>query len=660
MLSTSKIGGAGGAAAPDANFSAVTMLLHGDGTNGAQNNTFIDSSTNNFTITRNGNTTQGSFSPYGSNWSNYFNGTTDYLTTNATSALNIGSGDVTIEAWIYLSSYAANAYWVIDQSSNPRVSMAINSTGKLTSIGWFAVVYTSTSSVSLNTWTHVALVRQSGTWYGYINGASAGGSATDSTNYNSTAAPQIGDNSDGRNYFNGYISNLRVVKGTAVYTTAFTPSTTPLTAITNTSLLTCQSNRFIDNSSNAFTITANGTPSIQRFSPFSPSAAYSTSVIGGSGYFDGTGDYLNTPATGQFAPAGDFTVSFWVYPTVMNAANAPIGNYSANTSADWVIDYTSDGTLRVYISGAGLTFSSSAGVIKQNQWNYVVLARSSTTVTGYVNGTSVGSGTKTGTFGSATKIIYIASQTGSSELITGYMSDVKLIDGFVVTAVPTAPQTVTSGTSLLLNCTNAGIYDNAMMNDLETVGNAQVSTSVVKYGTGSMYFDGTGDWLASPYVAGLHDLTGNFTIEFWVYFNSQASVNDLVATANNNSFIGASKSGWVVAVNSANGIRFSYQSNNSWVFDTVLGQTISNTTWTHIAIVRSGSTITGYKNGTASGTTITSSASLVSNTYGVYVGAGAGDSGTISNCYIDDLRITKGVARYTANFTPPTAAFSNN
>ncbi len=52
----------------DPYFDYVTLLLHGNGTNGAQNNTFLDSSTNNFTITRNGNTTQGTFAPYGSNW----------------------------------------------------------------------------------------------------------------------------------------------------------------------------------------------------------------------------------------------------------------------------------------------------------------------------------------------------------------------------------------------------------------------------------------------------------------------------------------------------------------------------------------------------------------------------------------------------------------
>ena len=66
---------------PDPYFEYTTLLLPGNGTNGAQNNTFLDSSTNNFTITRNGNTTQGTFSPFSqTGWGNYFDGTGDYLT----------------------------------------------------------------------------------------------------------------------------------------------------------------------------------------------------------------------------------------------------------------------------------------------------------------------------------------------------------------------------------------------------------------------------------------------------------------------------------------------------------------------------------------------------------------------------------------------------
>ena len=93
----------------DPNFENVTLLLHGDGTNGGQNNTFVDGSTNNFTITRNGNTTQGSFSPYGDFWSNYFDGTGDALTTATSAALNIfTSGDFTVELFAFANSFSGD------------------------------------------------------------------------------------------------------------------------------------------------------------------------------------------------------------------------------------------------------------------------------------------------------------------------------------------------------------------------------------------------------------------------------------------------------------------------------------------------------------------------------------------------------------------------
>ena len=82
----------------DPYFQYVTSLLHGDGTNGGQNNTFLDSSSNAFSITRNGNTTQGSFSPYGSNWGNYFGGGSTYLTVPNNAAYTF-PGDFTIEIW---------------------------------------------------------------------------------------------------------------------------------------------------------------------------------------------------------------------------------------------------------------------------------------------------------------------------------------------------------------------------------------------------------------------------------------------------------------------------------------------------------------------------------------------------------------------------------
>jgi hypothetical protein len=171
---------------------------------------------------------------------------------------------------------------------------------------------TSTTTVTAGTWNHIALVRNGNTLAQYINGVANGtASVTGVTINDSSQILGIGCvGSYTTSPVTGYISNYRIVKGTAVYTAAFTPSTTPLTAITNTSLLTCQSSRFIDNSTNAFTITINGDTLIRPFQPFTPNSSYATY---GSTYFDGTGDYLQ--ATLPSTLSGMFTIEMWVYRT---------------------------------------------------------------------------------------------------------------------------------------------------------------------------------------------------------------------------------------------------------------------------------------------------------------------------------------------------------
>jgi hypothetical protein len=89
----------------DPYFTYTTLLLHGDGTNNANNHAFVDSSNNNFTITRNGNATQGTFSPFGDNWSNFFDGNGDYLSFTGSSNLT-AAGDFTFECWVFVRSIA--------------------------------------------------------------------------------------------------------------------------------------------------------------------------------------------------------------------------------------------------------------------------------------------------------------------------------------------------------------------------------------------------------------------------------------------------------------------------------------------------------------------------------------------------------------------------
>ena len=654
--------GTGGATDPY--FYDVSLLLTGDGTNGAQNNTFLDSSTNNFTITRNGNTTQGSFSPYGNLWGNYFNsGTTDYLTTSG-SALPSGTGDFTIQGWIFLSDTTANATKVITSGSATnslgfRVGQSyhgnINGLG-LTRYNAADNEYCS-YTFSANTWYHIAVVRKSSVIYFYINGVqqTTQGSGLGSYSLASAGTTYIAGDTNGDEKYNGYISNLQVTNN-AVYSSNFTPSTTPLTAVSGTQLLTCQSNRFIDNSSNGLTITPSGTPSVQRFSPFNPTAPYSTSVIGGSGYFNGSGDYLSLANNSALKPTGDFTVECSVYFTASPTGKAIMcfGD-DTNTASNITLDVNGSGFLRFFSANSSASNDAviTTSIIPSlNTWYYLCVTRSGNVYTYYVNGTSAGTTTiSTARYTSGTfNAIGCQYRSGSyQDNITGYVTDVRLVNGTAIapSGYPTTPATAVTNTSLLTNFTNAGIPDLAMQNDLQTVGSAQVSTSVKKYGTGSLSFSsgGTGsNYLKSPYSEILG--TGNFTIEGWYYLADATT-----GVANYLCCIGDT--------HNANGMLFFVYNNAILVYtnnSTILTSSsgLSNNTWTHVAFVRNSGTLTIYLNGTSIGS--------VSNSSNIFGGITIGaqyDTATYYpyfNGYIDDLRITNGLARYTANFTPPTAA----
>jgi len=202
----------------------------------------------------------------------------------------------------------------------------------------------------------------------------------------------------------------------------------------------------------------------------------------------------------------------------------------------------------------------------------------------------------------------------------------------------------------LLNFTNAGIYDAASKNVLETVGNAQVvSPSPAKFGTTSIVFDGTGDYLLLPDSPNLQLSTGDFTIEGFVYLDIAGVAYGIISK-------GTATTGWSVNVTSGNKLQFSYTATQ------LTGATsLAATTWYYFAVVRSGSATGNLKLyiGTSGSTTLdaTSAGAVTDNfnqTNSMYVGASRTGT-TILDGYLDEIRITKGYARTVT--TVPTAAF---
>ena len=643
-------GAAGAADTVDDDFANVVLLLDGDGTSGDNNNTFTDSSTNGYTITESGSVVQGSFSPYGNNWSVYFDGSGDYLSADSLNIGNFGTADFTVEGWFYLTTAPVNYIAVCETrlsgATTAGWTVSIDGSGSFYVYSGAYIAQSASGTIESNTLYHWAYTRESGTHRLFLNGSLVASGATSRTYSDDNF--RVGANLAGLEPFTGYESNVRVVKNNALYTSGFTPPTGPLSAVTGTSFLGCQSNRFIDNSSNGHTITVNGTPKVTPFSPFKDDDARDITTDGGSGFFNGS-EYLTASDNAVFNfGTGDFTVEAWVYLT---GGAGGIWTNGPTSSGSFGFYFQGTNELRCdYYGGTGLTSTIQA---PDYEWHHVAVIRSGSTLSLYRNGVREATTTTSSNNTTDSFTVGRAWTNDAGGNLQGYISDLRVVKGTALYTgtsytVPTTPLTAVTNTSALLNFQDAGIYDRSGINNLDTVGNAQIDTAVKKYGTGSLEFDGSGDYLKTVENETLELGSGDWTIEFWVYFDAvnNGTVKYLFD--------------WRTASDTSNSF-LAQESNNSWTYYNGAGanitsgltsSTFSASTWHHLAICREGTTTRFFVDGTQ-----TASSSDVS-TYdsGTLVIGSRYNGQNYLDGYIDDFRITKGVARYTANFTAPGAA----
>lgn len=661
----------------DPYFNLNSLLIHADSTDGKTNVSYVDSSINGYTATASGRPYQGSFSPFSqTGWSNFFNGTTDFLTVPSNAAFATGTGDFTVEAWIFHNGAAPGGGVTNDRfifggfTTSPAQVFFLTNSSLAPALWDGTTQYTATTGITPNSWNHVAWVRASNTLTFYINGVAVGPTSSSiTTNFTATRTSYIGRNdSTTDRYFPGYISNLRVVKGTAVYTSAFTPSRIPLTAVFGTSLLTAQDNAFKDDSSNAFAITPNGTPSIQSFSPFAPTVSYSTDTIGGSAYFNGSTDYITLPNNMTALGNGAYTLEGWFYPTTTSAGEIPlIKLFNATQAIEFrIVSNKIQGRIN-----NGATIVGGNTTLYPNQWYHFALVKptaGTSTAVLYINGVAESTTASDNTTYTAFTTPRVGANQTPSIYYTGWISGVRLIRGAAQYtgnfALPTAPPTNTGSTLFLLNFTNSGIIDQTAKINLSTFGSAAVSTTQNKFGGSSIScITGTSYLLASASNT-LEFGSGNFTIEFWWYpvstsrqalyhgsFGTDWSIGIDYSAVSTNQKIGiwASSSGssWnlINADNGGNGIGTT---------------TVTQNAWNHIAYVRNGTTWMLFVNGNRDLNVTGVSGSIVSRpTTLKAIGAWYSTGSVVPQTgYIDDFRISK-VARYSTNFTPATTAFVN-
>jgi len=204
-------------------------------------------------------------------FSGLFDGTGDFLSLSANSLLDVGSGDFTLEFFAYPTAntnsadsvfgYGAFTMMLYHTSSNNwTLEMSNNGASNQVNISF---------ARTLNIWAHIAVVKQGSNVTVYRGGVSVGTGTISGSVNTSGKALRIGENLAASNqFFTGYISQFRLVKGTAIYTAPFTPPTSPLSPVSGTSLLTCNAATFVDGSGNGLGITINGNASVSSLNPF--------------------------------------------------------------------------------------------------------------------------------------------------------------------------------------------------------------------------------------------------------------------------------------------------------------------------------------------------------------------------------------------------------
>jgi hypothetical protein len=297
-----------------------------------------------------------------------------------------------------------------------------------------------------------------------------------------------------------------------------------------------------------------------------------------------------------------------------------------------------------------------------NRWIHVAASWDGTNQRLFIDGDlKVTTANASGPFSTASSDFTVnsinTSLTGSN--INHYIADARYFnDAAIYTSSftpPTAPLSATSGSdtaAVLLNFQDSAIPDLSGLNNIDTVGNAKVGASdPTKYGSNAMEFGGTTDRLITigpDLLLG----TGDFTIEFWVYFNSVSDGNiytilDGRTTSDGTNVMWAQETSgsWTIFNGAGSGLASGWGSG-----------TFTTGVWYHLAQTRESGVSRFFKDGTQTSGDLSDTSDYNSSTYSI--GGRFAVGGYSLDGYIDDFRITKGIARYTSNFTAPDAALS--
>lgn len=627
--------------------------------------------------------------------SGYFNGG-GYLDVQSSTNLSM-SADFTVELWVYTDpSTAAWSRLIENEQHNVTGGWHFSYNGsdsagsrrlgfQLGLNGGGGGRIDSNSAIPTNQWVHVAVTRYNNVIRMFVNGVQQTAALTTAESFSSSSLRIGATLGSASNYFTGYIDSIQIIKNRALYTENFTvPTEQPQydPYYNNTSLLIPfdgpnNSTVFGDYSSNRNIITAYGDAKIST----------TQSKFGGSSlYISGnSGCAVKIPYNLKFDPESyDFTIESWVYPTSLSGSLAQciVGTFSYgsvegspnHTNAGWFFGLLENGTNYLMFGwgnnvGTWTTILSTTTAPTLNTWSHVALVKNGSTFTMYLNGISVGTSTYSTPITLSKQYLRIGSCSNNgteSFYFRGNIDDLRITKGIArYTSNFTPPiqsfykpynyDPFLDKLSLLLHMdgdnNSTTFKDSSANNSIIAFGDAKISTTQSKIGGSSGYFDGNGDYLTIPDSTIFDFGTNDFTFECWIYPTAYPSpAGDICVTngSTNGCGLRLHSNGTISALFNISGTSIAAISTT----------VVPLNTWTHIS--QSRSSLTSGKifiNGILENTVTLGTGSQNYPGIGVCIGRNPTNSSWYYTGYIDDLRITKGIARYTTDFTPPVSRF---
>lgn len=545
-----------------------------------------------------------------------------------------------------------------------------------------------TRSIVDGQWHHVAVVRQNGTATIYIDGqAENSGQLLDITHASGYEyGLHIGGAPSGSSlYILGKLAGIRIVKGTAIYTSNFTVPTSLPTAVSGTVLL--------------MNFGATNVPDLTWYLDDS-SAAHTVALQGGvfksnegngvkAAYFDGSSGYITVQNSSNFNFSGDFTIEAFIKPRsysyngdgygYLDIISNGVGAWNSTYHSSWYLLQTnqSAGLLTILAHSVNesnyTSHSSSQGIPIDNNWHHVAVTRNGSAVRMFVDGAVVYTGTDNQGVSSLNpsdpliigKGFYI---DGRAYYTNSSMTGIRVVKGTALYTtsftVPTSVPTDITGTELLLNFGATAAPDVTWYLDSSSTPHAVTPTGSVTQvdeggGVKAANFNGS-SFLKYTSQTDFNFGSGDFTIEAFVKPSSSGVVSNqgaIVTTANPSDYQGVFLGDYIV-----NGVHqfMDFLGDGIWkyAFGVVYGltsndfPTLAADDWQHIAWVRSGNTFTLYRNGT-SVKSYTANITLTNSNNAISIGGRS-----VVNAYfvgkITGVRVVKGTAVYTNNFTSPT------